>query len=436
MSIAIEVLNAALEMFVVIFFFNQMLNNREINKIFYLIFIFSVLSVHILRSFIPLNTYTNIGITCILWGLLIIVLYDDLLLKKLLSFVLYFVSVLITDIFCRFIMTCMINSTYGAHSTTPGLERYIGMTLTNVLLFSILSLFAITSKNKRMDITFKYKIMMLLSPIFSLFIIINLDIFIMLSGTNNIKYIFALLFIVVGLLYFNIMTFEFMDTCSANVRLAATEEIIKNQYESYQLLEINENELRKLRHNIKEHMEVIKEMISYNVCEVSVELSNSIEKLSSIQTSLVYTGDVAIDAILNVEAKKASNSGIKYLVKIQNLVYPINIAAIDKSTILCNTINNAIEACQKNSEKERFIVIYISSTRDKVRIHIENSSPPLNIRNNHIYSTKKDVINHGLGLESVKNSLKKYNGYLDISYSDGITVCSMLFDNPEEKIHA
>ncbi len=435
MSAVIEVANSVLELFVAIFFFGKMLNRRKMKCSYRIAAILFVLAIHIVRSFIPLSTYVNIGITCLLWGVLIVILYEDLALKKLISFALYFVSVLIADVFCRFIMSWMINSVYEPHSTTPGLERYIGMIIINVLIFSILSIFIIISKRKRFDVTVKYRAMMALFPIFSLFIVISTDIFIMKSGTDNILYIFALLIIFIGLLYFNIMTFEFMDTYSAKIRLAAAEELIKNQAESYQLLEINETELRRLRHNINEHMEVMKGLIRYNACAESTELIESLEKLASLPTSIIYTGDAALDSILNVESTKAASYGIKYLVKAQNLSQPINIPAIDKSTVLCNAINNAIEACQKLDSKEKFVVIDISSDKNRVKIHIENSSLPQNIHNNSILTSKKDAIDHGFGLDSIKRIVGKYNGIFSISYSCGITTCSMQFDNGNMKIH-
>ncbi len=429
MSLVIEIANAVIELFIAVFFFGNMLTHREMKSFYKGISVFGVLIVHIARSFVPIDTYINIAITSLLWGLLIVVLYNDLILKKIATFVLYFVSVFITDIICRFTMSCMMDAVYGSHATTPGLERYIGMCLTSVILFSVLSIFVTVSKQKSMDVTLKYRAMMALFPLFSLFIVISLDAFIMISGISDIRYIFALLLVVVGLLYFNIMTFEFMDTYSSKIRLVAAEELIKNQIESYQLLEINENELRRLRHNICKHIEVMKEMIKQNAFSETMELSESLENLSILPTSIIYTGDIALDSILNVESKSAAKYGIKYLVKAHNLTKSINIPAIDKSTILCNAINNAIEACQKLGDREKFIVIDISSNENKVRIHIENSSLPQKIISNHILTSKKDLINHGFGIDSIKRTIGKYDGVFNISYSNGVTTCCIEFEN-------
>ncbi len=306
------------------------------------------------------------------------------------------------------------------------------MVLLDVLIFLILFVFVMVYKNKSSEMGTRYKIIMLLFPIFSLFIVLCTDMFIMLSGVSEMKYILALCVIVAGLLFFNVTTFEFMDTYSAKLKLGAAEELIKNQAENYKLLEANETELRKVRHNIKGHMEVMREMIRRGAVEESADLEEHLRKLESWEITTIYTGDAALDAILNVEARKAAGCGIKYLVKAHELKSEINIPPIDKSTILCNAVNNAIEACREVRDGERFVVIDLFADERTARIRIENSSPVREVKNNHIFTSKKNAAEHGFGLESIKQTVDKYYGIFDISYKDGIMTSVILFENNED----
>ncbi|HBB28497.1 MAG TPA: ATP-binding protein, partial [Clostridiales bacterium] len=41
-------------------------------------------------------------------------------------------------------------------------------------------------------------------------------------------------------------------------------------------------------------------------------------------------------------------------------------------------------------------------------------------------TTKKDENNHGFGLNSVQNAIKKYNGLLDITYDEKLFLVNIL----------
>lgn len=426
MAALIEIINAVIELFVVLLFFRQMLRSRPMKRSISSAVIAFVLLVHIGRSFIPFETYTNIAITCLLWSILAAVLFKDIIIKKITVLLLYFVALTAADVLGRFIMAILLN-TANSYKSPVGIQRYVGMTVIGILLFAFLSCIAIFSNRKKEAITLKYWLMMMLFPIFSLFIVIITDTFIVMSGTGDIRCFILLLVIIVGLIYFNMMVFEFIDSYSAKLQLETAERLIKQQEENYHLLEINERELRKLRHNINEHIAVIQSIVDNSSVSESKELMQSVKKLASLPTSITYTNDATLDSILNIECKKATEKGIQYLVKTQNIAEPINIAPLDKSTILCNAIDNAIEACQSLSEK--FIVIDISSDINKVKICIQNSSRPLTVKNNLIVSTKADHINHGFGIESIRMTLAKYNGIFNITYGDGIAKCVIVADN-------
>ena len=171
-----------------------------------------------------------------------------------------------------------------------------------------------------------------------------------------------------------------------------------------------------------------------NNSSAAKEFAQSLKDLTAVPLGIVYTNDMILDAILNLECKKAAAAKIQYTVKINHITEPLNITSTDKSTILCNAIDNAIEACYQVNEK--FIIINIASDKQYIKVQIENSSLPIKIKDNTISTTKKNTALHGFGLKSIKQSIKKYNGHLNISYKDGITTLIILMDNSQEQIHA
>ena len=423
----IEITNCVIELFIVLFFFRQMLNIRPLTKLKQSIITLIVLVAHVFRSFFPIPTYFNFAITALLWGFLLVFLFKDLFLKKIGIFLLYFVFLITGDALCRVILS-FITGTASQHSSYSEVERYLGMILYNVITLALLSFISVLAKNKLRYVDFKYWFMMLLFPFFSLFTVISCDIFIVISGVTNIYFLILLMIIIIGLLYFNYIVFEFIESYSARVQLKVAKDLISFQNKNYQLLEINERELRKLKHDITSHIAVMQNLIDNQEISQSNELLESLRKISAIPTSVTYTNDSTLDSILNIECKKAVDKGVKYTVTTHNMSAPINISSIDKSTILCNAINNAIDASSKMHEK--FVIIDIASTINSIKISIENSSYPPEITNGTILTTKADSTNHGFGIESIRFALKKYNGVLNISYSNGVTKYMIVADNP------
>ena len=416
MSICIEIINSIFEIFIVLFFFKQTLSLKTQKPLVKYSAIIIVSIIHIVRSFAYIPTYINLGITFVLWSIFLILLFDGSHIRKIIMISIYFVIFIICDILTRFITASILNVQYNTLSTI-GLQRYLGMAINLLLNFVMMYSVSLFISRKQASMPPKYWIMLLLFPIFSLFIIISTDILMVLANIHDIKYISLLVIIIFGLLYFNTVVFEFIDSYSSKLQLKAAEELIAKQEENYKLLANNETMLID-NHYISEPQEFIQ----------------SLKSLSALPLGITYTNDITFDSILNIECKKAVAANIKYTVKVNRIVEPLNILAADKSTILCNAIDNAIEACCK--VREKFIIIDIASDKQHIKIQIENSSLPIKTKNNIILTTKKNATFHGLGLKSIKLAIKKYNGHLSISYKNGITTLIILMDNPQKQIHS
>lgn len=386
MSICIEIINSIFEIFIVLFFFKQTLSLKTQKPLVKYSAIIIVSIIHIVRSFAYIPTYINLGITFVLWSIFLILLFDGSHIRKIIMISIYFVIFIICDILTRFITASILNVQYNTLSTI-GLQRYLGMAINLLLNFVMMYSVSLFISRKQASMPPKYWIMLLLFPIFSLFIIISTDILMVLANIHDIKYISLLVIIIFGLLYFNTVVFEFIDSYSSKLQLKAAEELIAKQEENYKLLANNETMLRTLNHNINKHMTIMQNMIDNHYISEPQEFIQSLKSLSALPLGITYTNDITFDSILNIECKKAVAANIKYTVKVNRIVEPLNILAADKSTILCNAIDNAIEACCK--VREKFIIIDIASDKQHIKIQIENSSLPIKTKNNIILTTKR-----------------------------------------------
>ena len=93
----------------------------------------------------------------------------------------------------------------------------------------------------------------------------------------------------------------------------------------------------------------------------------------------------------------------------------------DLCIIFGNLLDNAIEACSKMNNIPKEIFIKVRMQHDIIYIYVKNTSYkyPKKIDGKFITS-KKNKEYHGIGIESVRKSVEKYNGHLDFDYDNNM----------------
>ncbi len=88
--------------------------------------------------------------------------------------------------------------------------------------------------------------------------------------------------------------------------------------------------------------------------------------------------------------------------------------------MLGNTLDNAIEACQKFPlEQEKTISIQCKCAGSFLFYKIVNPvTKKVEITNNYITTSKENQTLHGFGLYSLNSVVKKYNGEIKLSSTD------------------
>ncbi|MCM1228469.1 MAG: ATP-binding protein, partial [Clostridium sp.] len=138
------------------------------------------------------------------------------------------------------------------------------------------------------------------------------------------------------------------------------------------------------------------------------------EENELIGKTLFYykTGNDTVDAILNVKQKYAEEKGISFIINAE-VPENCNISSFDFSALLGNLIDNAIEASV--NEKSPIINIIIKPVKKMFIISILNKCTK---SDKSLVTGKSEKYLHGLGLISVKKTVKKYNGEFNIETSD------------------
>lgn len=189
-------------------------------------------------------------------------------------------------------------------------------------------------------------------------------------------------------------------------------EKIDMQYNYYLNLQETQNKVKRIYHDMSNHMICIKNMSSEQE-----DLNNYIDGISKDLNEFkeIYnTGNMILDIILNEKQVKCNESNIKFSCDI-NFSKCSFIEMTDVCSIFSNILDNAVEACNKINNDEKYIKIRGTVVKSYYVIRCENSKiNKVKIKNYKIITSKKDKFIHGIGLKSVKSSLKKYDGELEM----------------------
>lgn len=178
-------------------------------------------------------------------------------------------------------------------------------------------------------------------------------------------------------------------------------------------------QMRGWRHDYHNHIQTMKAHLALRqLQELHDYLGKLDDDLTSVDT-LLKTGNVMMDAILNSKLSLAHAYRIHVNAK---AVVPsqVSISEIDLCVIIGNLLDNAMEACMKQErEAERFIRVYIGVLKQQLYISVSNSAGSEVTRSGRTYLTTKGG-SHGFGLMRVDKIAGKYGGYVNRQHEPGV----------------
>ncbi|WP_438571161.1 GHKL domain-containing protein [Clostridium sp.] len=219
------------------------------------------------------------------------------------------------------------------------------------------------------------------------------------------------------MVFCNVLLVIIINNLIKGMRAKSELESINNklsmQYNYYLNIEESHMKVRELYHDIKNHLTCIKKIENEDVDNYIKSIN---EELKDFETRF-NTGNRILDIILNEKSIDCSKNDIKFLCDI-NLRKCEFIQMIDVSSIFSNVLDNAIEACEKVTQ-DRYIKLRGVIVKSYFIITCENSkSNKLKFKNSNLITSKGDRFLHGIGLQSIRSSIKKYDGELEVIDGD------------------
>ncbi len=232
---------------------------------------------------------------------------------------------------------------------------------------------------------------------------------------------FAVISAIIAIFIINILTFYLHDLLSKSfidkLKSALYEKEKEYYYAQCELMQNSLDHIKSFKHDITNHLFALSEYISHYQLE---EANTYLEQLTGeIQANETYsqTGNIAFDSIINykLSAEKEKDIDLEMDIFIPS---KMDIDISDSVTIIGNLLDNAIEALSKVEKKK--LLISINFSKNRLLIKIENTfNGEVKYNNNEMASLKNNKSN-GYGLKNVRKFIEKYNGYLDISYTNSV----------------
>ncbi len=214
--------------------------------------------------------------------------------------------------------------------------------------------------------------------------------------------------------YFTDQYFFYRDREKEIVMIEMRNEKMLNNYKR---LEDGQQRVYQLYHDLKKHLNLVNMM--ENNSDVNEYLKKCFEGIQDMEGKF-QTGNRYIDMILYDEWRKAYEQGIT----VQFAVGEVSLEKIelqDIIIILGNALENAREACKKKIENDgkAHMQLKIMKMTNQVFVIISNSYVGEISRKDNVFITsKQDTTLHGIGMKSIRSSVEKYQGEMDVSIKE------------------
>ena len=189
---------------------------------------------------------------------------------------------------------------------------------------------------------------------------------------------------------------------------------LQQQYAYYQDKLKDEERIRSLYHDMKNHLLVLENRQN---TEETRQMARQLRTQIMSYEDYIHTGNDFLDIIIKDKAEKARTKQIDFSATIDfdgvDFIDPLDI-----STFFGNGLDNAIEASEKLPEEERVILIKAGKVQNFVSILIENNCM-LDSGMGDNRTTKADEFLHGFGISNMQKAAEKYAGTCTTSQADG-----------------
>ena len=241
----------------------------------------------------------------------------------------------------------------------------------------------------------------------------------------NARFLFSRILLLVGTLATCILLLYMLKSVVRETvlkeQLKYGEQILSLQREQYSNLQKRVNEVRRTRHDLREHLRVLRAFLAEGKTE---ELRNYIENYTlslPVDNTRRYCKNAALDSLLHYYAEKCADAGIVYQVDL-SLPEQLPVPDSDLCVVIGDVIENGMEICAGQQDAYIRVAAQVFG-KNIISIVVDHTAKtsPLNRD-----EERKDKIS--IRAQVVRFLAKQCHGTADFRWGDGVLYASILLN--------
>ncbi|WP_339099102.1 hypothetical protein A5821_001699 [Enterococcus sp. 7F3_DIV0205] len=419
--------------FILLFYFGQIFFtpvNKKMRLIVLAMVVISSIFLHETFGTAPIVIYADL-ILCILF--LVLTFYERPLILIMYAVIFYlmlgiynFTLVIITNIFLGYDYKFMVSFSVA---------KILFIVLSKSLLIAIFYIFKTSIRDGLFfHLTRNYKIMNIIL-VQTLIMIMTLlyGSTVQYAFTHATVYSILICFFIVCIIIIIFSIFKLISKKNVeNNRLEFISNVNEMNNDYFREVEKNQEIIKHMKHDMKNvYLHILYLIEEQDYIKIKDTLNKQIGLLNNTMT-VIDTNNKIINLVLNHYISKYPTVKFNLNISIDKNKY---IDDLDLINILCNSLNNSVEACEKLTKEKREINLFINLISENLILRISNPFKNVNIIKGKIKTTKKEPVNHGYGLLTISSVVNKYNGEIDIDTTNNVFTILVCIPISEEESH-
>lgn len=196
------------------------------------------------------------------------------------------------------------------------------------------------------------------------------------------------------------------------------------QKKQFDTLAAHMDETRRARHDLRQHLAVTQSYIDHDDKKGLAEYIDIYQNRLPADTLEYFCTNSVVNAIISYYAVQAQNAGIAFAAKV---TYPKDyfVSDTDITVLLGNLLENAVEACKRDSADAKFIKLRVKQREQSMLlVMVDNSCvSTVAFENGTPLSSKRSGV--GIGVASIREIAARYDGIARFEQRDGIFYSSV-----------
>lgn len=237
-------------------------------------------------------------------------------------------------------------------------------------------------------------------------------------------------FVVCSLVVANILLFHVFERQAEQEKNKLQLALLHNQKEEqkhfYKELTAEKQKTNQLSHDIKHYLLAISGFIQEGQTREALAYLQKLKILNDSNYCHI-TGSLSIDAVIAEKQRRAERQGSIMQIKTK-ITSPLFVDEVDIALLLANALDNALEATDGLASAE----INLNYQVDEYYIDIiltNTIQKAIKIENNTIVTSKADKEHHGLGLVSIHEIVKRYDGSIELRSNKDTFILDVMLGN-------